>query len=122
MTDVLPAVDIERIVTLAELEPLARARMSEPAFDYVAGGSWDEISLRESVEAWRRIRFLPRVLTDVRSVDPRGTFLGRRFPLPIAMAPMAAQDLAHPEGELAGARGAAAAAVPFCLSTSASRS
>jgi isopentenyl diphosphate isomerase/L-lactate dehydrogenase-like FMN-dependent dehydrogenase len=122
MTDVLPALDLARIVTLAEFEPLAKTRMAEPAFDYVAGGSWDEITLRESIEAWRRLRFVPRVLTDVRSVDPRGTFLGRQFPLPVAMAPMAVQGLAHPDGELEGVRGAAAAAIPYCLSTSSSRS
>jgi len=122
MADVVAAVDLATIVGLAEFEDPARASMTEAAFAYVAGGSWDEISLRESVEAWRRIRFVPRVLTDVRAVDTGGTFLGRPFPLPIAMAPMAAQGLGHPDGEVEAVRGTAAAGLPYCLSTSSSHS
>jgi 4-hydroxymandelate oxidase len=122
MTEVVPTIDLARVLNLEELEPLARATMAEPAFDYVAGGSWDEITLRESVEAWRRRRFVPRVLTDVRSVDPSGAFLGRRFPVPVAMAPMAVQAMAHPDGEVEAVRGTASAGIPYCLSTSSSRS
>jgi 4-hydroxymandelate oxidase len=120
MTDLLPAVDLDSVINLADFEPLARERMLGPAYDYVAGGAWDEITLRESVEAWQRYRFVPRVLRDVRSIDPSGTFLGRRFPLPIAIAPMAAQAMAHSGAEAEMLAGAAARGVPFCLSTSAS--
>lgn len=117
----MDAIDLAGIVNLDEFEPLARTRMEAPAFDYVAGGAWDEISLREAAEAWRRRRFVPRVLRDVRAVDTTGIFLGRPSPLPIAIAPMAAQALGHPDGELEAARGAAEAGLPFCLSTSSSR-
>ena len=120
MTDLLPAVDLDAIVKLADFESFARERMLGPAYDYVAGGSWDEITLRESVEAWQAYRFVPRVLTDLRTIDTSGTFLGRRFPLPIAVAPMAAQAMAHPGAELEMLAGAAARDVPFCLSTSSS--
>jgi isopentenyl diphosphate isomerase/L-lactate dehydrogenase-like FMN-dependent dehydrogenase len=120
VTDLLPAVDLAAVVNLADFEPLARERMLGPAYDYVAGGAWDEVTLRESVEAWQRYRFVPRVLRDVRSIDSSGTFLGRRFPLPIAIAPMAAQAMAHPGAEAEMLAGAAARGVPFCLSTSAS--
>jgi 4-hydroxymandelate oxidase len=112
---------LERICSLDEFEPLARDRMDPAGFDYVAGGSWDEVSLRESAEAWRRRRFIPRVLTDVRSVDSAGSFLGRRAAIPVAMAPMVVQSLAHPEGEVEAVRGAAAAGIPYTLSTSSSR-
>ncbi len=122
MADLAAEVDLGEVVSLADFEPLARERMAEAAFDYVAGGSWDEITLAENVTAWQRLRFVPRVLTDVRQVDLGGTFLGRRFPLPIAMAPMAAQALAHPDGELEAIRGATAANIPYCLSTSSTRS
>ncbi|HET9682018.1 MAG TPA: alpha-hydroxy acid oxidase [Candidatus Limnocylindrales bacterium] len=121
MTDLRPAVDLARIVTLADFEAPARERMAGPAFDYVTGGSWDEITLRENLEAWRRLRFVPRVLRDVSRVDAAGTLLGHRFPLPIAMAPMAAQELGHPGGELEAVRGAADAGIPYCLSTSSTR-
>lgn len=117
----LRGIDLGRIVSLAELEPFARERMAGPAFDYVAGGSWDEVTLAENVEAWRRLRFLPRVLTDVRHVDVGGAFLGRPAPLPVAFAPMAVQGMAHPDGEVEAVRGAAAAGIPYCLSTSSSR-
>jgi len=122
MTDLLPAVDLDAIVKLADFEPIARGRMVGPAYDYVAGGSWDEITLRESVEAWQAYRFVPRVLSDLRSIDPSGTFLERASALPIAIAPMAAQAMAHPGAEAEMAAGAAAAGIPFCLSTSSSMS
>lgn len=122
MTDLLPAVDLDAIVKLTDFEPYARQRMLGPAYDYVAGGAWDEITLRESVEAWQAHRFVPRVLTDLRAIDISGTFLGRQVPLPIAIAPMAAQAMAHPGAEAEMVAGAAARGIPFCLSTSSSMS
>lgn len=118
----MPApVDLDAVLSLDGFEPLARERMEPAAFGYVAGGSWDEVTLRENVDAWQRRRFRPRVLVDLRSLDVSGTFLGRPSALPVAVAPMALHGLAHPEGELATTRAAAAASVPFCLSTSSSR-
>src|SRR5690349_24775789 len=96
--------------------------MSAPAYGYVAGGAWDEISLRESVEAWKRFRFVPRVLRDVSKVDVSGRFLGRRSALPIAVAPTAAQALAHANAEAEMLAGAAAAGIPHTLSTTSSLS
>jgi len=120
MTDVLPEVDLDAIVNLADFEPIARERMAAPAYGYVAGGAWDEVTLRESVEAWRRFRFIPRVLADVSDIDLRGSFLGRPTALPIAITPMASQALAHPDAEAATVRAAASRGIPFCLSTSSS--
>jgi len=120
MTDLLPAVDLDAIVGLADFEPLARERMLGPAYDYVAGGAWDEITLRESIEAWQAYRFVPRVLTDLRSIDLSGAFLGRASALPIAIAPMASQSMAHPGAEAEMLAGAAAGGIPFILSTSSS--
>ena len=122
MTDLLPAVDLDAIVNLADFEPYARERMLGPSYDYVAGGAWDEITLQESVEAWWAYRFVPRVLRDLRSIDVSGSFLGRAFPLPIAIAPMAVQAMAHPGAEAEMVAGAAAAGIPLCLSTSSSMS
>jgi len=113
---------LARIVTLADFEPLARAVMEPSAFDYVAGGSWDEVSLHENLAAWRRRRFRPRVLVDVSGVDPSSTFLGLPSALPVAVAPMAFQSLAHPDGEIEAARGAATAGIPYTLSTTSSQS
>ena len=116
----LGADELAGIFNLHEFEALGRERMTGPNFDYVAGGSWDEITLAENDAAWRAFRFAPRVLTDIRKVDVAGSFLGRPSSLPIAIAPMAAQAMAHPDGEAAMARAAAEAGVPMILSTSAS--
>ena len=112
-----PSLDLDRIVKLDDFEPIAAERMEPAAFDYVAGGAWDEVSLREAPEAWRRRRLRPRVLVDVAHVDPSTTLLGTRTALPVAIAPMAAQGLAHPDAELATARAAAGAGVPVIVST-----
>lgn len=122
MTAVLPPVDLRRIVKLAEFEGLARAAMEPPAYDYVAGGAWDELSIAEAEAAWRRRRLRPRVLVDVDRIDPSTTMAGSRASLPIGIAPMAACGLAHPEAETAVARAAAVAGIPFALSTMSSHS
>jgi 4-hydroxymandelate oxidase len=113
--------ELDRIVRLAELEPLARAAMDPAAFAYLAGGSWDEQTLRDNVDAWARRRFRPRVLVDLRTVDLSTTLLGRRSELPAAIAPMAAHALEHADAEIATVRAAAAAGIPFIHSTSATR-
>ncbi len=113
---------LTRVVNVREFEALARASMDPAAFDYVAGGSWDDVSLAENEAAWRRQRLRPRVLVDVANVDPSTTLLGVRSSLPLAIAPMAVHALADPDGEVATARAAAAAGVPFILSTTSSRS
>jgi len=109
--------DASAVVSLHDFEPLARAVMDPAAFDYVAGGSWDEITLAENESAWRRRRLRPRVLVDVSAVDPSTTLLGIPASLPLSTAPMATHRLAHPDAEIATARAAAAAGVPFTLST-----
>ncbi|MGK2852221.1 MAG: alpha-hydroxy acid oxidase [Candidatus Limnocylindrales bacterium] len=114
--------DPATVHTLADFEPLARTAMDPAAFDYVAGGAWDEITLAENEAAWRRRRLRPRVLTDVSRIDPSTTMLGATTALPLAIAPMAAHGLAHPDAEVATARAAAVAQVPFTLSTMSTRS
>jgi len=105
------------MVSLADFEPLARLAMDPAAFDYVAGGAWDEITLAENEAAWRRHRLRPRVLVDVSRVDASTTMLGQPTTMPMAVAPMAAQGMAHADAEIATAGAAAATGVPFILST-----
>ena len=74
-------------------------RWTPAAFDYVAGGAWDELTLAENEAAWRRRRFRPRVLVDVSTVDPVDDDARRaRSRCPVAIAPMAVHGLAHPDG------------------------
>lgn len=115
------AFDPSGVVSFGDFEALAQARMAAPAYGYVAGGAWDEISLGESVDAWRQFRFVPRVLRDVRDVDVSGRFFGRRSAIPVAVAPMAAMGLAHPNAEAEMLAGAAAAGIPYAMSTTSSR-
>ncbi len=113
--------DLERIVSLHDLEALAE-RAIEPVFaDYVAQGAWDELTLAENVAAWRRRTLRPRVLVDVARTTTATTLLGAECAMPLAIAPVAAHGEVHPEGELATARAAAAAGVPYIHSTFASR-
>jgi isopentenyl diphosphate isomerase/L-lactate dehydrogenase-like FMN-dependent dehydrogenase len=83
----------------------------------MAGGACDELTLRENVAAWRRLALRPRVMVDVSHVDPATTLLGRERPHPILVAPTGYQRLAHPDGEPATARAAAAHQAIFCLSS-----
>jgi 4-hydroxymandelate oxidase len=117
-----PAADLEGVVSLRELEALARDCLPEPALDYVAGGSWDEVTLRENGEAFRRRRFRARVLSGVRAADLSTTLLGRPVAMPLGVAPMSQHGFCHPDGELASARAAAAAGWTFALSTLSTRS
>lgn len=107
---------------LADFEALARDALSPAAWGYYAGGSWDEVTLRENEAAFRRRVLRPRVLVDVSRVDTFTTILGERVSLPVGFAPVALQGLAHPEGEVVPARVAGRAGLPFVLSTYSSRS
>jgi 4-hydroxymandelate oxidase len=80
------------------------------------------VSLAEADAAWRRRRLRPRVLVDVSAVDLSTTMAGQIVSLPLGIAPMAAHGLAHPDAEIATARAAAAAGVPFTVSTMSSAS
>jgi 4-hydroxymandelate oxidase len=104
-------------VSLHDLEALARAAMDPEAFDFVAGGAGDEVTLRENAAAFARRRLWPRVLTGVVGVDTSATMLGAPVSMPVGLAPAALQGLAHPDGEIAAARAAASAGVVYCLST-----
>src|SRR3954471_15243800 len=98
--------DLSRILTVPELEAIAKERLSAGAYVYVAGGSGDERTMRDNIEAFARWRFLPRVLIDTSARDLSTTVLGRRVTMPIGIAPFALQGLLDPEGEVATARAA----------------
>lgn len=109
-------------VNVVEYERLAEERLEPGAFGYFAGGAGDEITLRANVEAFQRLMLRPRVLADVSGVTTSATVLGTEVSMPLLVAPVAFQRLAHPDGELATARAAAGAGTIFCLSTVATAS
>jgi 4-hydroxymandelate oxidase len=106
-------------VRVEDLERLAREVMPRPAFDYYAGGAGDEWTLAENRRAFERWVLRPRYLVDVSNVDLGTTVLGQPQPFPILLGPTAFHKLAHPDGELATARAAAAIGATMCAATSA---
>jgi isopentenyl diphosphate isomerase/L-lactate dehydrogenase-like FMN-dependent dehydrogenase len=105
-----------------DFEEIARERLDPGAYAYYAGGSGDEQTLRANRAAFGRWELRPRVLVDVSDVSTATTVLGTHLTLPLLVAPTAFHRLAHPDGELATARAAAAAGTVMCLSTLSSTS
>jgi L-lactate dehydrogenase (cytochrome) len=113
---------LARAASVADLRRLARRRMPRGVFDYIDGGAEDERSLAANSSSFGRLEFRPRVLRDVADVDPSTTVLGRPVPYPLVLSPTGFGRIADSQGELAVARAAERAGVPFALSTLATRS
>jgi 4-hydroxymandelate oxidase len=109
--------DMESLVTVDDAERLAEGVLSPEAWAYIAGGAGDERTLRWNREAFSEYRLRPRVLVDVSSVSTETTVLDTPVSMPVLVAPAAFQGIAHEEGEVATARGTAAAGTLMCLST-----
>ena len=105
------------LLTLDDAERMAEQVVPPDAWSYIAGGAGDERTLRWNREAFSRCRLRYRVLVDVSDVTTETTVLGTPVSMPVLVAPMAFQQIAHEEGEAATARGAAAAGTLMCLST-----
>jgi isopentenyl diphosphate isomerase/L-lactate dehydrogenase-like FMN-dependent dehydrogenase len=106
-------------INVWDYERLAEEKLDANALAYFAGGAGDEVTLRENVAAFERLKLRPRVLVDVGSVSTQTTVLGSDVALPVLIAPLALQRMAHPDGEIATARAAAAARTIMCLSSAA---
>ncbi|HEU5279408.1 MAG TPA: alpha-hydroxy acid oxidase [Gaiellaceae bacterium] len=106
-------------INVWDYEHLAEEKLDANAHAYFAGGSGDEVTLRENLAAFERLKLRPRVLVDVTSVSTATTVLGSNIALPVLIAPVAMQRMAHPDGEVATARAAAAAGTIMCLSSAA---
>lgn len=104
-------------INLSDYEQLAQAKMEQGAWDYYAGGSDDEVTLRACREDLQRIRLRPRMLVDVRTIDMETTVLGIPVSMPILAAPSAYHCLAHPEGERATAQGVSMSRTLMTLSS-----
>ncbi|GAA2268493.1 alpha-hydroxy acid oxidase [Kitasatospora cystarginea] len=104
-------------VCAADVERLAAARVPAEVWDFVAGGSGDESVQAANRAALDRVRLLPRILSGTGEADLSGPLLGSTAAMPAVVAPMAYQRLLHPDGELAAARAAAKAQVPYTICT-----
>jgi isopentenyl diphosphate isomerase/L-lactate dehydrogenase-like FMN-dependent dehydrogenase len=104
-------------VCLRDLGPLVEARLEAGPLGYFAGGAADERTLADNEAAFARYRLMPRVLVDVSDVSTSTTVLGTEIALPVIVAPVALQRMAHPDGEPGMARAAAAAGTVMTVST-----
>ncbi|WP_392544034.1 alpha-hydroxy-acid oxidizing protein [Oryzobacter telluris] len=108
---------LDAALTIEDLRDIAKRRTPKAAFDYTDGAAEGELSLARAREAFRDIEFHPNILRDVTDVDPGWDVLGKRVELPFGIAPTGFTRMMQTEGERAGAAAAAAAGIPFTLST-----
>lgn len=109
-----------RTLNWRQLERDAMAMLQSGPRGYVEGGAGLGETMRANREAFDHWRIRQRMLRDVSERSLRRTVLGHELRAPVLLAPIGVQTLAHPEGELASARGAASAGVPLIASTAAS--
>lgn len=107
-------------VRLDDFEPLAKAVLPQPIFDYIAGGSEDEATVAGNREAFARYRFRYRVLEGAAEPNLESDLFGSRFAMPVHLGPAAIQRMCHPEGESAAYLAASETGVAYTLSTLAS--
>src|SRR3954462_10397749 len=96
---------------------LARARLPHFLFQYLDGGSYDEVTLRRNVEDLQSVALKQRVLRDVSAIDLSAELFGQHWAMPVGLGPVGLSGLYARRGEVQAARAAATANVPFSLST-----
>src|SRR5579859_3852937 len=116
------AAAVLRAWSIEDLRLLAKRRLPRAVFDFFDGGAEDEATLRANRAAFERVRLAPRTLVDVTRVDTSAAILGGRSALPIAIGPTGAPGFGWPLGDVGIARAAAAAGIPYTLSTMATAS
>jgi len=105
------------ITNIEDLRVMARRRVPKALFEYVDGGSYDELTLRANRADLDAIRLRQRVMVDTSARDLSTTMLGEKVAMPVAIAPTGLTGLIHGDGEILAARAAEAAGLKFCLST-----
>ena len=108
---------MKKAANVSDYRALAKARLPHFLFEYLDGGSYDEVTLRRNVEDLQSIALRQRVLRDVSSIDLSTELIGRRWAMPVGLGPVGLSGLYACRGEVQAARAAAAAEVPMVLST-----
>lgn len=104
------------------LETRAEKVLSRRAWAYLAGGAGLESTVRANADAFDRWQIVPRVMRGIKQRDLSVELFGRTLPAPLLLAPVGVSSMAHPEGDVAAARAAAAEGLPMVFSNQASRS
>jgi L-lactate dehydrogenase (cytochrome) len=113
---------LTRAASVEDLRRIAKRRLPSGVFDYIDGGAEDERTLAANQAAFAAVVFRPRVLRGIQKIDLESTIFGRPLAYPLILAPTGFTRIADPEGELAVARAAARAGLPYTLSTLGTRS
>jgi len=106
-----------RAASVGDYRALAKARLPHFLFEYLDGGSYDEVTLRRNVEDLQSVALRQRVLRDVSSINLSTELFGQRWAMPVGLGPVGLSGLYARRGEVQAAKAAAAAGVPFALST-----
>jgi L-lactate dehydrogenase (cytochrome) len=113
---------LRRAASVADLRRIAQRRLPGGVFDYIDGAAEDERTNAANQAAFAHTTFRPRVLRGLEQVDVGSMMLGLPVAYPLVLAPTGFTRIADPEGELAVARAAARAGLPYTLSTLSTRS
>jgi L-lactate dehydrogenase (cytochrome) len=105
------------IASISDYRALARRRLPPFLFEYIDGGSYAEVTLRRNIVDLEGVALRQRVLREVANIDSSVTLFGQRIAMPVILAPIGLAGLNARRGEAQAARAAAAAEIPFCLST-----
>ena len=113
---------ISKAYSIDDLRQSAKRRLPRAVYDFFDGGAEDEVTLQDNMAAYQRQRLMPRALTGVSNIDTSTVILGQRAALPIAIAPTGAVGFGWRGGDIAIARAAVAAGIPYTLSSTATAS
>ncbi|KAF0318890.1 hypothetical protein GQ607_013849 [Colletotrichum asianum] len=106
----------EKVFSIKDLKEEASKKLPRAYKEFFNEGAMDMITVRDNEEAYNRYKIRPRVLGDVSNIDTSTTIFGVKVELPFGFSPAATHKLAHPDGEVATSRAAAAAGIPMALS------
>ena len=113
---------LQRAANVADLRVIAERRLPQGVFDYIDGAAEDELTYQRNTQAFRDIEFRPRILRDVSTIDVSTEILGNVARFPLVLAPTGFSRIADSQGELAVARAAQRAGIPYTLSSLGTRS
>ena len=104
-------------VTAGDYRRLAQKRLPRNLFDYIDGGSYNEITLRANVQDFENLRVKQSVMRDVSNIDTKTNLFGEGWTMPLGLAPIGLAGMMSRRAEVQAVRAAEKAGIPFCLST-----
>src|SRR5690348_2403164 len=108
---------MRRAASVGDYRALARERLPHFLFEYLDGGSYDEVTLKRNVDELQAVALKQRVLRDVSTIDLSTELFGKSWQMPVGLGPVGLSGLYARRGEVQAARAAQVAGVPFTLST-----